>query len=46
MEHSGIMQKFQREYQRAQCIALGKAGMTYRKISTIVNMSKSSVQRA
>ncbi|CAF4957996.1 unnamed protein product [Rotaria sp. Silwood1] len=41
-----MMQKFQREYQRAQCIALGKAGMTYRKISTIVNMSKSSVQRA
>ncbi|CAF5095731.1 unnamed protein product, partial [Rotaria sp. Silwood1] len=46
MEHSGIMQKFQREYQRAQCIALGKAGMAYRIISTIVNMSKSSVQRA
>ncbi|CAF4060051.1 unnamed protein product, partial [Rotaria sp. Silwood1] len=41
-----MMQKFQREYQRAQCIALGKAGMTYRIISTIVNMSKSSVQRA
>ncbi|CAF5127494.1 unnamed protein product, partial [Rotaria sp. Silwood1] len=46
IEHSDMMQKFQGEYQRAQCIALGKAGMTYRKISTIVNMFKSSVQRA
>ena len=41
-----MAQKLQRDYQRAQCIALRNAGMICRKISTIVGISKSSVQRA
>ncbi|CAF4496957.1 unnamed protein product [Rotaria socialis] len=39
-------QKLRRDYQRAQCIARRNAGMTCRKISTIVGISKASVQRA
>ena len=35
-----------REYQRAQCIALRKTGMTYRAIGENIGISRASVQRA
>lgn len=38
--------KVTREFQRAQCIALRKVGMTYRQIGEQVGLSRSSVQRA
>ena len=38
--------KLRHDYERAQCLALRKTGMSYRKIADIVNISKSSVQRA
>jgi len=41
-----MTQTLRRDYQRAQCVALSKVGMTCRKISIIVDISKSSVQRA
>ncbi|CAF1079872.1 unnamed protein product [Rotaria sp. Silwood1] len=41
-----MSQKLRREYQRAQCVTLSKVGMTCLEISTIVNIPKSSVQRA
>jgi len=41
-----MTQILRRDYQRAQCVALSKVGMTCREISNIVGISKSSVQRA
>lgn len=37
--------KLVREYQRAQCIALRKAGMSYRAIAANVGVSRAPVQR-
>lgn len=41
-----MTQKNIREYQRAQCIALRKVGMSYRAIGANVGISRASVQRA
>ncbi|CAF2778598.1 unnamed protein product [Rotaria sp. Silwood2] len=41
-----MMQTLRRDYQRVQCVSMSKVGMTCRKISTILGISKSSVQRA
>ncbi|CAF4419320.1 unnamed protein product, partial [Rotaria magnacalcarata] len=41
-----MAQKIQREYQRAQCVALSNAGLSCREASKIIGISKSSVQRA
>jgi transposase len=40
-----MTQKNVREYQRAQCIALTKSGMSYRAIGTNVGTSRALVQR-
>ena len=41
-----MTQKLQREYQRAQCIALNNAGFSCREASRVIGISKTSVQRA
>ena len=41
-----MTQKLDRDYQRAQCVALSKTHMTCREMTTFVDMSKSSVHRA
>ena len=41
-----MTQKLQREYQRAQCVALSNAGFSCREASKVIGVSKSSAQRA
>ena len=41
-----MTQKLQREYQRAQSVALSNAGFSCRKASKVIGISKSPVQRA
>ena len=41
-----MTQKLQREYQRAQCVALSNAGLSCREASQFTGISNSSVQRA
>ena len=46
IENNKMKQKLQREYQRAQCVALSNAGLSCRKTSQFTGISKSSVQCA
>ena len=41
-----MKQKLQREYQRAQCLALSNAGFSCREASKVAGISKSPVERA
>ena len=41
-----MTQKFQREYQRSQCVALSNAGLSCREAGKVIGISKSSVRRA
>ena len=43
MENNRMTQKLQREYQRAQCVALSNAGFSCREV---IGISISSIQRA
>ena len=45
IENNKMTQKLQREYQRAQCVALSNAGFSCREASKFTGISKSSVQR-
>ena len=46
IENNKMTKKLQREYQRAQCVALNNAGFSRREASKVIGISKSSVQRA
>ena len=46
IENNKITQKLQCEYQGAQCVSLGNAGLSCREASQFTGISKSSVQHA
>ena len=46
IENNKMMQKFQCEYQRAQCVALSNTAFSCREVSKVTGISKSPVQRA